>query len=162
VRSAGKHPAQRSGRYQCNDPKSLFQCRNDGPTQRIRRTDASEECTPEKGPPIERWAGDSFRALTRPDLGRVAAGQRIPGLPCAGRPGPLHTRLSPSTEFSKGWKRGYTDGTCCRPTRNCRIGDRAMSPIANRYDFVLLFDIKDGNPNGDPDAGNMPRVDPET
>jgi len=36
------------------------------------------------------------------------------------------------------------------------------SPIQNRYDFVLLFDVKDGNPNGDPDAGNLPRVDPET
>lgn len=35
-------------------------------------------------------------------------------------------------------------------------------PINNRYDFVLFFDVKDGNPNGDPDAGNMPRVDPET
>ncbi len=35
-------------------------------------------------------------------------------------------------------------------------------PIRNRYDFVLLFDVADGNPNGDPDAGNMPRVDPET
>ncbi|NTV13853.1 MAG: type I-C CRISPR-associated protein Cas7/Csd2 [Desulfobulbaceae bacterium] len=34
--------------------------------------------------------------------------------------------------------------------------------IQNRYDFVLFFDVKDGNPNGDPDAGNMPRVDPET
>lgn len=34
--------------------------------------------------------------------------------------------------------------------------------ISNRYDFVLLFDVKDGNPNGDPDAGNLPRVDPET
>lgn len=34
--------------------------------------------------------------------------------------------------------------------------------IHNRYDFVLLFDVKDGNPNGDPDAGNLPRVDPET
>ncbi len=34
--------------------------------------------------------------------------------------------------------------------------------IENRYDFVLLFDVKDGNPNGDPDAGNLPRVDPET
>jgi len=33
--------------------------------------------------------------------------------------------------------------------------------IKNRYDFVLLFDVKDGNPNGDPDAGNLPRVDPE-
>ncbi|RJQ29545.1 MAG: type I-C CRISPR-associated protein Cas7/Csd2 [Peptococcaceae bacterium] len=31
-----------------------------------------------------------------------------------------------------------------------------------RHDFVLLFDVKDGNPNGDPDAGNLPRVDPET
>jgi CRISPR-associated protein Csd2 len=35
-------------------------------------------------------------------------------------------------------------------------------PIKNRYDFVLLFDVKDGNPNGDPDAGNLPRLDPET
>jgi CRISPR-associated protein Csd2 len=34
--------------------------------------------------------------------------------------------------------------------------------ITNRYDFVLIFDIKDGNPNGDPDAGNLPRIDPET
>jgi CRISPR-associated protein Csd2 len=31
-----------------------------------------------------------------------------------------------------------------------------------RHDFVLLFDVRDGNPNGDPDAGNLPRVDPET
>lgn len=36
------------------------------------------------------------------------------------------------------------------------------TPIQNRYDFVLLFDVKDGNPNGDPDAGNLPRLDPET
>lgn len=35
-------------------------------------------------------------------------------------------------------------------------------PITQRYDFVLLFDVQDGNPNGDPDAGNLPRVDPET
>lgn len=34
--------------------------------------------------------------------------------------------------------------------------------LPNRYDFVLLFDVKDGNPNGDPDAGNMPRLDAET
>lgn len=34
--------------------------------------------------------------------------------------------------------------------------------LENRYDFVLLFDVKDGNPNGDPDAGNQPRVDAET
>ncbi|OQK17507.1 type I-C CRISPR-associated protein Cas7/Csd2 [Methyloprofundus sedimenti] len=37
-----------------------------------------------------------------------------------------------------------------------------MTALNNRYEFVLLFDIKDGNPNGDPDAGNMPRLDPET
>ena len=37
-----------------------------------------------------------------------------------------------------------------------------MSAIQNRYDFVYLFDVKDGNPNGDPDAGNLPRVDAET
>lgn len=34
--------------------------------------------------------------------------------------------------------------------------------LINRYDFVLLFDVKDGNPNGDPDAGNLPRLDAET
>lgn len=37
-----------------------------------------------------------------------------------------------------------------------------MNAIANRYEFVLLFDVQNGNPNGDPDAGNMPRFDPET
>ena len=37
-----------------------------------------------------------------------------------------------------------------------------MEAIQNRYDFVVLFDVENGNPNGDPDAGNMPRVDPET
>lgn len=37
-----------------------------------------------------------------------------------------------------------------------------MEPIKNRYDFVVLYDVENGNPNGDPDAGNMPRVDPET
>lgn len=36
------------------------------------------------------------------------------------------------------------------------------SPIKNRYEFIILFDVENGNPNGDPDAGNMPRVDPET
>lgn len=34
--------------------------------------------------------------------------------------------------------------------------------ISNRYEFVLLYDVENGNPNGDPDAGNMPRIDPET
>ena len=37
-----------------------------------------------------------------------------------------------------------------------------MTALANRYDFVLLFDVAKGNPNGDPDAGNLPRLDPET
>lgn len=36
------------------------------------------------------------------------------------------------------------------------------TPISNRYEFVLLYDVENGNPNGDPDAGNMPRIDPET
>ncbi len=38
----------------------------------------------------------------------------------------------------------------------------STTPIAHRYDFVFLFDVRNGNPNGDPDAGNMPRMDPET
>lgn len=35
-------------------------------------------------------------------------------------------------------------------------------PVTNRYEFILYFDVTNGNPNGDPDAGNMPRLDPET
>ena len=37
-----------------------------------------------------------------------------------------------------------------------------MTTLANRYDFVLIFEVTNGNPNGDPDAGNLPRLDPET
>ncbi len=37
-----------------------------------------------------------------------------------------------------------------------------MTDLTNRYDFVLFFDVVNGNPNGDPDAGNLPRMDPET
>lgn len=37
-----------------------------------------------------------------------------------------------------------------------------MEAIKNRYEFVVFFDVENGNPNGDPDAGNMPRIDPET
>lgn len=37
-----------------------------------------------------------------------------------------------------------------------------MEAIKNRYEFVMIFDVENGNPNGDPDAGNMPRIDPET
>lgn len=40
--------------------------------------------------------------------------------------------------------------------------DGIHGDVAKRHDFVLLFDVTDGNPNGDPDAGNLPRVDPET
>lgn len=36
------------------------------------------------------------------------------------------------------------------------------NPVTNRYEFILYFDVTNGNPNGDPDAGNMPRLDPET
>ncbi len=36
------------------------------------------------------------------------------------------------------------------------------TPVQHRYDFIYLFDVTDGNPNGDPDAGNLPRLDPET
>jgi CRISPR-associated protein Csd2 len=36
------------------------------------------------------------------------------------------------------------------------------TPLKNRYEFIVLYDVENGNPNGDPDAGNMPRIDPET
>jgi CRISPR-associated protein Csd2 len=40
--------------------------------------------------------------------------------------------------------------------------DTQPAIVAKRYDFVLLFDVQDGNPNGDPDAGNLPRIDPQS
>lgn len=52
-----------------------------------------------------------------------------------------------------------------KPTRTTTNRERTMTdrkPIENRYDFTILFEVKDGNPNGDPDSGNMPRVDIET
>jgi CRISPR-associated protein Csd2 len=43
------------------------------------------------------------------------------------------------------------------------MADQKFSPVVDkRYEFVLFFDVQDGNPNGDPDAGNAPRIDPET
>lgn len=42
------------------------------------------------------------------------------------------------------------------------MSEAKKNPITHRYDFVYFFDVKDGNPNGDPDAGNQPRMDPET
>jgi CRISPR-associated protein Csd2 len=36
------------------------------------------------------------------------------------------------------------------------------NPLSNRHDFLILFEVTNGNPNGDPDAGNMPRLDPNT
>ena len=50
------------------------------------------------------------------------------------------------------------DTTLMLPTRADPMEETGM----NRYDFVYIFDAKDANPNGDPDAGNLPRVDPET
>jgi len=42
------------------------------------------------------------------------------------------------------------------------MSEKIYTDVARRHDFVMLFDVTDGNPNGDPDAGNLPRVDPET
>lgn len=42
------------------------------------------------------------------------------------------------------------------------MSNELITDVTRRHDFVLLFDVADGNPNGDPDAGNLPRVDPET
>ncbi|HHT9106148.1 MAG TPA: type I-C CRISPR-associated protein Cas7/Csd2 [Candidatus Wujingus californicus] len=42
------------------------------------------------------------------------------------------------------------------------MSNSIINDVTKRHDFALLFDVTDGNPNGDPDAGNLPRVDPET
>jgi len=48
------------------------------------------------------------------------------------------------------------------PIRRKKMSNDIHTDPARRHDFVLLFDVEDGNPNGDPDAGNLPRIDPET
>lgn len=42
------------------------------------------------------------------------------------------------------------------------MSNEVVNDPGRRHDFVLMFEVIDGNPNGDPDAGNMPRLDPET
>src|SRR5450755_3890547 len=44
----------------------------------------------------------------------------------------------------------------------CDMTAEIVRDTTKRHDFVFLFEVSDGNPNGDPDAGNLPRVDPET
>ena len=66
------------------------------------------------------------------------------------RSGPLRHRLLPPET-----------GVLRQEIRTIRRST-SMTALKNRYDFALLFDVKDGNPNGDPDAGNLPRVDAES
>jgi CRISPR-associated protein Csd2 len=49
-----------------------------------------------------------------------------------------------------------------RDSQRKRRKTKMSEVIKNRYEFMILFDVTNGNPNGDPDAGNMPRIDPET
>lgn len=52
--------------------------------------------------------------------------------------------------------------TKCNPRKLINIRNTMNTAINSRYDFLLIFDVQDGNPNGDPDAGNLPRIDAET
>src|SRR5262249_27094421 len=86
-------------------------------------------------------------------------------LSASGAARPVRPRLPPSTPRAVP-EQGRTRPPCRRRQRF--QGDRAMTTLAaspvvsHRYDFVLLYDVANGNPNGDPDAGNAPRVDSET
>src|SRR5690606_5342533 len=55
-----------------------------------------------------------------------------------------------------------TNANDTRHERNGSSMTTVHTDVTKRHDAVLLFDVSDGNPNGDPDAGNLPRVDPET
>lgn len=57
---------------------------------------------------------------------------------------------------------GYYHQTQKRYEKNQRRKRKMADVIKNRYEFVILFDVENGNPNGDPDAGNLPRIDPES
>ena len=86
--------------------------------------------------------------------------RQLPAQPAHRRPGPFRHRLLPPVA-----KPFQQDGPQRRQHRFHRRhlrGSLRMTAIAHRYEFVYLFDITNGNPNGDPDAGNLPRLDPET
>src|SRR4051794_27564928 len=98
------------------------------------------------------------------DPRRLARGG-APTRALAGGAGPLRDRVLPpaATALRQAQRRRRAARGRRRRDRGLdRRGGTTMSVIKNRYDFVMLFDVKDGNPNGDPDAGNLPRVDPET
>ena len=87
---------------------------------------------------------------------------------------PRSLRLEEQARFAIGYyhqraerftKPSATEETSTGPESNGEIASWTTAespPIANRYDFAFFFDVTNGNPNGDPDAGNLPRVDPET
>jgi CRISPR-associated protein Csd2 len=66
------------------------------------------------------------------------------------------------TEEQQGKRKSASNKTSNLKNRKEFDMAAVYSDPAKRHDFVLIFDVKDGNPNGDPDAGNLPRVDPET
>ena len=70
---------------------------------------------------------------------------------------PAHLSLIEQGDFAIGSTTSARTST--RSTRPTKGRTTEMADLQHRYDFVLLFDVRDGNPNGDPDAGNLPRVD---
>src|SRR5690606_35976981 len=91
---------------------------------------------------------NSHRRHSRDDGSRQRS---VPGIAARRRPGPVRSWLLPPAQ------------RVLPQARNHQLrGPDVMTAIANRYDFVLIFDVTRGNPNGDPDAGNLPRLDPET
>ncbi len=74
---------------------------------------------------------------------------------------PRHLSLPEQGRFALGYYHQRQD-FFTRRKQLPNLPRRNEMSLNHRYDFVLLFDVKDGNPNGDPDAGNLPRLDAET
>jgi hypothetical protein len=74
---------------------------------------------------------------------------------------PRHLTLPDQGRFAIGYYHQRQDFFTKPEASESTQGEIQMS-LTNRYDFVLVFDVRDGNPNGDPDAGNLPRLDAES
>src|SRR6266516_3948807 len=173
VRGAGTDPAGGAGRRREHDHRRQIPASGDHHPPRDPGHAAKElRRAPENAPPHQHWR---LLRAQRPPRRSTRPPRRRPEHPTRTRhrgPGPVHPRLPPPARSRSG-RRASPRPSASRillttePTMTTTGTDTGTQLAAHldparKHDFAFLFDVRDGNPNGDPDAGGMPRLDPET